>query len=460
MPPDLVLLLCDTARADAFSPWGAPHPSPTLERLCREGLGWAAATSPAPWTVPSHASMFSGLLPTEHGINGDCIEWTDRRPSSPAAAVRGFRGWWLPEALRERGYRTWGASCNSWISTWGGFDRGFEEFLDLRPWAKPKRTAARYRYLARKALGRMDRGGGEAVRQLRWRLQQAGPEPQFLFVNLMETHSPFDPPAPYYPFPFWRRLRTRHLAGGPDQGLSYNAGVVDPGDRYARQLRAIYQGCARYEDVVLGRLVEAVEERGRPSVVIVVADHGENLGEHGLYNHNSSLHQTLLHVPMAAWGSGIDLGQGTVEEPASMARLGPWLVSLADGGTEPMHGEPAAISEYEGTHRHNGIPDYIRTGIERSSPRVPPLVFNAGLAVRRGGLKYHVASSGEQSVFDLQADPGEERDLLPSRPDLALVFASDREAWERRRAGLPAYEAGAVAEGDIAEHLRELGYIE
>jgi len=125
-----------------------------------------------------------------------------------------------------------------------------------------------------------------------------------------------------------------------------------------------------------------------------------------------------------------------------------------------MHGEPAAISEYEGTHRHNGIPDYIRTGIERSSPRVPPLVFNAGLAVRRGGLKYHVASSGEQSVFDLQADPGEERDLLPSRPDLALVFASDREAWERRRAGLPAYEAGATAEGEIAEHLRELGYIE
>src|SRR5919197_2717657 len=170
MVPDLVLIVCDTARADAFSPWGGRGPSPTMERLCRQGIRWAEAVSTAPWTVPSHASMFSGLLPTEHGINGNCIEWTERRPSSPAEAVRSFSGSWLPEELSRRGYRTWGASCNSWISTCGGFDRGFERFLDLRPWAKPKRTAAHFRYLVRKALGRVDRGGRSAIHEVRCRL--------------------------------------------------------------------------------------------------------------------------------------------------------------------------------------------------------------------------------------------------------------------------------------------------
>ena len=67
-------------------------------------------------------------------------------------------------------------------------------------------------------------------------------------------------------------------------------------------LRALYAGCARYEDRILGEIVDAVAERTRPTVVLLVADHGENLGEHGLFNHNSSLLQTLLHVPMVAWG--------------------------------------------------------------------------------------------------------------------------------------------------------------
>jgi arylsulfatase A-like enzyme len=459
MPPDLVVLLCDTARADAFQPWGGPHPTPTVERLCREGVTYASATTPAPWTVPAHASMFSGLLPTEHGINGECFEWVDRRPSSPAAAVRAFAGQWLPEALRARGYRTWGASCNSWISRWGGFDRGFDEFVDLRPQAKPKSRPARLAFRVRRALGGTDRGGGEAVRRFHARLREAGPEPQFWFVNLMETHSPFNPPGRYYPYPPWRRLRTRHLAGfQTDQGLSFNAGVTDPGPEYARTLRPIYYACARYEDMILGELIRAVQDRGRPTVVALVADHGELLGEHGLYNHNSSLHQPLLHVPLAIWGLGTD---GRVEEPVSTLGLGRWLLSVADGGIgEPLQPNGPVISEYEGTLRHNGIPDDIRAGIEARNPEVPPLVFHPGMAVRSGSLKYVAAGNGSESLFDLDDDPGEERNQLEARPGEAAELRPFRDQWARRREERPSYEAGEIAQGEIAEHLKELGYIE
>jgi arylsulfatase A-like enzyme len=460
MPPDVLLVVCDTARADAFSPWGAPYATPTVERLCAEGISWSNATTAAPWTLPSHASMFSGLLPTEHGINAECITWMDRLPTSPAAAVKGFAGGWLPDQLRERGYRTWGASCNSWISLWGGFERGFDQFLDLRPWARPKRSLARAGYLARKALGRMDRGGARAVQEIRRRLADHGTQPQFLFLNLMETHAPFDPPGRYYPYANWRRFRTRNLAGGADMGVSYNAGIVDPGAVYARTLREIYAGCARYEDRILGEIVNAVADRTRPTVLLLVADHGENLGEHGLFNHNSSLLQSLLHVPMVVWANGVDLGQGRVEPPTSTAAVGGFLLGLADGSAQVPQGDGAVVSEYEGTLRHNGIPDDIREGIAEKNPKVPPLLFSSGLAVRRGGLKFVVASDGTSELYDLETDPGEDRDLATSRPGLLAEFDDDRHRWLQRTAGLPRYEAGELAEGEIADHLRELGYIE
>jgi arylsulfatase A-like enzyme len=470
MPPDLLVLLCDTARADAFGPWGATHPTPAVARMAERGTVYADAVSPAPWTVPSTASILSGRLPTEHGITGECLAWTDRRPSSPAPCVAGYAGTWLPEALRDRGYRTWGASCNSWVSRWGGFDRGFDEFADLRPWARASRGVRRFAYRARKAIGRADRGGAAAVERFGRRLAAAGPEPLFALVNLMETHAPLDPPFPFYPFAPWRRGRTRWMAGGPDQGLSYNAGVRDPGPDYARTLRRLYHASARYEDRVLGRFAGAVRERGRPTVVVMVADHGEHLGEHGLFNHNSSLHQALLHVPLLVWGSGVDLAGGTVAGPASLLGLASWLTGVADGRIEPYPGGDGApddgapvVSEYESTERHNGIPHGIAEGIRRTSARVPALVFHPGVAVRRGRWKYVATGDGGQRLYDVVDDPNEDRDLLAARPELAARFAGDRAAWERRRAdrpGRPGDGAADVAEGEIAEHLRELGYIE
>src|SRR5262249_23249122 len=100
MQPDLVLVICDTARADAFKPWGGPCPTPTMERLAREGVAYRNATTQAPWTLPSTASIMSGKLPTQHGIHNDCLDWSGDRPTTPATAVRGVTGEWLPETLQ------------------------------------------------------------------------------------------------------------------------------------------------------------------------------------------------------------------------------------------------------------------------------------------------------------------------------------------------------------------------
>jgi arylsulfatase A-like enzyme len=462
-PPDLLFLMCDTARADAFEPWGGSVPTPNAVRIATEGRSFSRAVAPAPWTLPSTASMFSGLLPTEHGITGECFRWTAGRPSSPREAVRGFGGSWLPEALRDRGYATWAASCNGWISVWGGFDRGFDSFIQLHQrfrggrgrWARLKRRADRF-------LGRMDRGGRDALDAYGRALGDGGVRPLFAFVNLMEVHTPYDPPRGYYPYPPWRRPRTRRLTGGPGTSrrfLALNAGLVEPDPGFVGDIRLLYYESARYEDWLVGRFLDVVRDRGRPTVVVLVSDHGENLGEHGLFAHNSSLHETVLHVPLALWGSRVEVGPDRVDHPVSLIELPRWLQGLADGAPVDGWSEKPLVSEYESTTRQRPIPDEVQDRLADPAV-VPPLVLHAGVAIRTGSRKYVAAEDGTEALYDLATDPGEQRVLPVEREADVTAFAPHLEAWRRRRASQPRYGPGEVAEEEIAGHLRDLGYID
>jgi arylsulfatase A-like enzyme len=464
MQPDILLVICDTARADAFKPWGGPYPTPTMERLCREGLAYSNATTQAPWTLPSTASIMSGKLPTEHGIHNDCLDWSGDRPTTPATAVKAVTGEWLPESLQARGYRTWAASCNTWISTWGGFDRGFDEFNDTSDRVRlPRGRWSRYVRKAGRMYGKIDRGGMAVTNAFARRVRTGGPEPMFAFMNLMEVHSPYDPPRPFYPYAPWKRPETFKMSGGgkgPRKFLIYNLGVEEPSPEYVRTLRDLYWHSARYEDWLLGRIVRAVEERGRPTVVVVVSDHGENIGDHRLFGHNSSLAQTLLNVPLVVWGQGVDIGSGWLSDNVPLVGIAPWLRRVADGDRTPMSGNGAVISEYESTTRW--IAPDIQTRLEAmgKADSLPPLVYSAGFAVREGSTKYIGLDSGFEYLYDLSNDPQEQRDLSTARPSDLDRFRAHRDAWRIRRAEQPTYVAGETADQEIADHLRQLGYIE
>jgi len=466
MPPDIVLLLCDTARADAFSPFGGRSHTPAMEQLAREGAAFTSAQSHAPWTLPSTATILSGRLPTEHGITADTFRWRDGKPTSPAQAVRAYDGPWLPDELKARGYRTWGASCNTWISEWGGFDRSFETFLDLRDRTRlPRGASGTMLRRARRLWGKVDRGGQQALEAFRGALAADDRRPLFAMVNLMECHAPYDPPRPYYPYSSVKRVSTRRLSGGTNKArryLSYNTRLDVPPVEYVRTIRDLYFAAARYEDALLGRFVQAIRERGRPTVLAAVADHGEHLGEMGLFNHNSALTQILLHVPLVGWGQGVDIGSAGGDEPVGTQGLASWLRSLADGG-RPTPLEPAEeiVSEYESTLVHTDLALDIRARIESGDPtRVPPMVFHPGMAARRGRWKYVAVQDGPDSLFDLSVDPEESNDVGGANPAVVTEMRSLKDGWLKRREVTPSYEAGVQAEGDIEEHLRMLGYIE
>jgi arylsulfatase A-like enzyme len=191
-----------------------------------------------------------------------------------------------------------------------------------------------------------------------------------------------------------------------------------------------------------------------------VSDHGENLGDHGLFGHNSSLNQTLLNVPLVVWGHKVDVGTGWIEDNVPLIGIAPWLRRVADGDLTPLVGGGAVVSEYESTTRW--IPPDIQARLEAMGREnsLPPLVYSAGFAVREGDMKYIGLESGIEYLYDLSNDPQEQRDLSTARPADVERFRAHRDAWTIRRAEQPTYESGDVADQEITDHLRVLGYIE
>lgn len=460
-PPDILLLVLDTARADAFAPWGGPDESPTLERLCAEGTWFERAVSPAPWTLPSTASVLSGVLPSEHLIDARAYGWRGALPTSPAPAVRAFAGRWLPEAFAARGYDTWAVSCNPWVSTWGGFGRGFRRFADVRPWDRQPRTKLGWGLRRVREVARADHGGRRALRILdRWSASREA-RPVFAFVDLMEMHTPYDPPWREHPARSGGRVRDRAALGY--RQLRQSGFQERPDETYLEAIRGLYRAGARVTDQLTGSIIRAfVSDARRPVAVVVVSDHGENLGEHGLFEHHSSLHETVLHVPLVLWGRDVDVGTGAVSAPASILGIADWVEELADGGSGPPDLSGLAVSEYESTRLHMRMPRELAARTERDGPgSLPGLVDHAGLAVRDGALKYVSLDDRTERLHDLTSDPGEDRDLLEDAPHLAERFRGTRDAWLGRLRERPSHDAsGDIAEREIADHLRRLGYID
>ncbi len=467
MPPDLLLLVCDTARADAFAPWGGPEASPNLERMCREGVRYVQAVAQAPWTLPSTATMFTAQLPSQHGVSAFAYRFVDGKPTSPSVAVRAFQGSWLPEALQARGYRTWAVSCNPWISHWGGFDRGFDELTDVLPWPPlPPSRAGRAARRLRQAVGPGDHGGRRALGAFSGWLAQGGGGPRFAFVNVMEMHAPYDPPLRHHP-----SLRARGGAGrrgpGPVALVARQLRQMGlreaPDPAYVAALRRLYDASSRYADDLIGRFVRAFADSARELVVAVVSDHGENLGDHGLFAHHSSLHESLLRVPVVLWSKGVEVGaNAAIGEPASLQGLAPWMLGWADGESPvPFAAVGPIQSEYESTERHIGINAELRAARRRGGDAaLPRLVRQAGLAVRDGALKYVAYEDGGEELFDLSTDHGEERDVLASRSEAAARLRPMADAWRSGLGRTAGAEVGDTAEDEIADHLKTLGYIE
>jgi choline-sulfatase len=394
--PSLVLVTLDTVRADHLGCYGDRQAvTPSLDRLANEGMRFANASSAVPLTLPSHTSLLTGLLPPHHGLRNNGVGAL--RPGTATLAT----------LLAGAGYRT-GAFLGAFVLDHRfGLKEGFEVYddeIERDPKAGPVLEA--------------ERPGNEVVdRALAW-LGKEDARPFFLWAHLYDAHAPYTPP------PAWGQ---RH-PGRP------------------------YDGEISFVDEQVGRILEELRRRGRDcdTVVAVVADHGEGLGEHGEMTHGLLLYEPTLHVPLllrVPWAAK----PRVVETPVSLVDLAPTLAGLLgrpfpstlDGrdlsqallaGGEPASGELYAETRY-------------------------PAIFGWTplSALRRRDLKYIAGSRPE--LYDLRRDPKERESLLQRQPSPA----PEARGFAAR---LAAIEASAVvtarplaADAETRAKLASLGYV-
>jgi arylsulfatase A-like enzyme len=480
VPPNVVCIVLDTARADALEPYGAPAGStPTLAQLASAGTAVPGAYAAASWTLPSHASMFTGLLPRATGIG-----LTEASPADAHARMHAMAQRVLPEGLRRAGYRTGGVTTNLWVSERTGFSVGFDEFVEINTGRQGKirnpSLRARLQWGREILRAEVDDGAAEAERVLSGWIDAVDPgRPFFWFVNLIECHSPYLPPRPYNDLSAADRLRAgfearRHLT--LETIWRACVGEFDVPDAALERMRHLYGRSIRYMDDWLGRLLESLDRRGvlDDTIVVVTSDHGENFGEAGLLAHCFSLDDRLIHVPLIVHGphDAVDLERiiSLAELPGLVAELTgvedhPWNGDLPEGVALSQLDPPLLSEDPRATEvaRDWGLDEQ---GFERLTT---PFVSATD------GRRKLIRRDGRDLLHDLHTDPLEltPRDLL--RDPLAgeeldavdcLRAALDHPAMAA--AGLEPAAVGATPERpaasqeeteDLEERMRLLGYL-
>jgi len=342
--PNILLLILDTVRGtsldflDGYGPmseWPAVSP-PSLDALARESVVFQRAVVPSPWTLPSHASMFTGRWPNRLSAGGAVsLNWMGALgPEFPT----------LAETLRRHGYFTAGFVGNLvFTSAETGLSRGFILYRDY--------TASPGQIILSSALGRrfaqmtswrrlvgfhdtLNRKDAETVADefLAWHRNRED-RPYFAFLNFFDAHEPYFPPdsvkAAMPPGERWDDYT--HFDGFLTGATAWRTDKWDmaPGEQAAHA--AGYQEGILQADRAVGRILRILEERGDlgNTVVIVASDHGEQLGEHRLYNHNNSLYMPLLHVPLLIRDPREGLAPRRVDQVVSLRNMAATILDLA-----------------------------------------------------------------------------------------------------------------------------------
>jgi arylsulfatase A-like enzyme/Tfp pilus assembly protein PilF len=381
---NVLLVTIDTLRQDRVGAYGnRAGLTPTIDRLAARGVRFAHAFTPAPLTLPAHASMLTGLLPRHHGIhNNTAFRLDDRVPT-------------LADRLARAGYRT-GALVGAFVLDGRfGLNRGFGEYDDRLPHG----DRASFDYAERRAAEVVRLAGD-------WILQPAGgTSPWLAWVHLFDPHAPYDAPAEY------------------------------------RSGRAPYDAEVAYADAMLGTLVARLEAAHAldHTLVVVTADHGESLGEHGETTHGLFAYDATLSVPLVVNAPG--LTTGTIDAPVSHVDLMPTVLDLlgvaldtpTDGASLVKPPSPDRAVYFE--------------ALDASVTR--------GWAPLRGvvqrGWKY--IDLPEPELYDLNADPHEQRNLADRDAHVDVLRRVLQAA-----SGLDAAAPRVALDGDAAARLRALGY--
>ncbi len=434
-PPWVVLLVIDSLRADFVGAYGFDGSlTPRIDELASRSILFENAYSVAPWTKPSVASLLTSLSPETHGVLDHDGRFDDSGGARHVVDGLAPEAHTLAEGLAAAGYRTTALVANPWLRKTLGFAQGFDDFIRTPP--------------ARSA---------ELVDRLGEQLDALDPaQPHFLYIHLMDAHGPYDAPAADFE-------AASSMAGiGPKRALTaaersavppyLRAGswVAGAAGKDLARWRAAYAAGVRAADRTVGAILDALEARGllEHAVLVVTSDHGEELAEHGGWDHGHTLYEEQLRIPLLLRLPGDESGGRRPGAPVSLLDVMPTLLAIAGAPTSSgLLGrdlrDPAPV---------DGAPPLLVSGVKSRT----------GLhAIQSGRHKFVFDEDGGVGrLYDRQADPAERRDLSRQRPET-------RTTLERQLARLRA-DAARDRFGDaprvpldpaLAVRLEALGYL-
>ena len=395
--PNLLLVTLDTVRADHLGSYGFKSAqTPVLDRLAREGVRFADATTHAPITGPAHAGILTGRYPARFGIRDNAAT------PIPAEAVT------LAEILKGAGYRT-GAFIGSFVLDRAyGFDQGFDVF------------DAEFKGFDPRARLNAERPATAVVeRAVSWLRALPQGQPFFAWIHLYDAHSPYTPPPPF-DVAFKSRPYDGEIAG---------------------------------VDRAIGSVIALLEERGQleRTVVVAIGDHGEGLGEHGEDTHGVFLYDSVLRIPWLMRLLGKDRAGTVIGEQVRAIDLMPTVLD-ALGVSPPAGLDGVSVGSVTGGRLRRDVPPaYAETYYSKLHYGWSQL-----RAVRVGDWKFIEAPRSE--LYSLRNDPGERIDVVSRQGGLASRLGAELSGIASAWSQLPERTAPAP-DRETMERLRSLGYV-
>lgn len=433
--PNILLVVMDTQRADNMSCYGYPRSTtPNVDRIASEGAVFLNHITAGVWTLPSHASLFTGRYVSGHGADANYEALPAEFPT-------------MAEILGKLGYQTVGFSNNGWVSRRTGVARGFQEFYLVR---RGREGRVEWFYVEEffRGEGEEDKGSLKTVNaaaswiKKRWDREK----PFFMFINFIEPHGPYWPPEPF---------RSRFLPPGVSEEeaksvpmlrstvecVDVRAGALKLSERDWLIEKALYDGCTATVDDRIGKLYSFLEDQGLAdeTLVVITSDHGDVQGEHDPpgVEHHACAYDELVRIPLVVRypevvpeGAKIKwVSQNVDVLPTILDILGVrgtehWRtlqgVSLLPSMTADKPAREYALVEYNSLQllfliwaRHPNF-DVRRYGYRLK-------------ALRSLKYKYIWYSNGRDELYDLESDPGERKNIAGERPDIVQMMRSELE---------------------------------
>ncbi|MCC6157557.1 MAG: sulfatase [Deltaproteobacteria bacterium] len=385
--PNVVLIMIDTLRADHLGVYGYSRPtSPNIDRFAADAVVFDRMHAVSPWTMPSTASIFTSLPPRDHGIT----EWENPLEE---------RFLTLAEHLQSSGYKTEAIVSHVIFRPRYGFNQGFDRFEALVLGKGKSRLITSSREVTDRAIKAVDRGGRE---------------PFFLWVHYFDPHNNY----------------LRH------EEFDFGKKKVD-----------LYDGEIAYTDKHIGRLLDHLRKTGRfkDTVIAIIADHGEEFGDHGGTWHSRTLYEEVLRVPFILRAPGFSPGR--VDTVLWQLDVAPTILSLLNVAPPPSF-QGRVIEHAEGR--------FIK-GADRTV-FAETYRFADKRAVFHENRKYIEDREAKKTeLFDLGEDPKEQNNVVDAQPERAAALrAMLEEHHTRARAKI----SSNPIPGELAEELKSLGYLQ